>query len=444
MDSKQNLTEGIIWKQLLLFFIPIVIGTFFQQLYNTVDTIIVGQAVGTSALAAVGSTGNLTNLIVNFFVGLSSGATVVIAQFYGANEYKRVSKAVHTSFAMSIVCGIAMMIFGVFFSYECLKMIGVPSDIINDSSLYMKLYFLSMLPGVIYNIGAGILRAIGDSKTPLYYLIVCSIVNVVFDIIFVVIFHFGIAGAAIATVIAQFVCAILVTIKLMKTKESYQLRLKEISFDMEILKRIIKIGVPAGIQSTMYSVSNIVLQTRINEFGTLTIASWAVYVKIDALFWMIMGAIGSSITTFTGQNFGAKQYERVKKGMKTALIMALVSSVIMSTFLWTCGEYITILFSSDQQIIIQCQEIMQFLTPFYFTYCLVEICSGVMRGCGESLKPMIVVCLGICVLRILWVTFISPLFESFLMVIISYPITWSVTSVLFIFYFYSFSRKRLS
>lgn len=444
MNSKQNLTEGIIWKQLLLFFIPIVIGTFFQQLYNTVDTIIVGQAVGTSALAAVGSTGSLTNLIVNFFVGLSSGATVVIAQFYGANEYQKVSNAVHTAFAMSIVCGLVMTTFGLFFSYECLKLIGVPQDIINDSSLYMKLYFLSMIPGVIYNIGAGILRAIGDSRTPLYYLIICSIVNVAFDIIFVVFFHLGIAGAAIATVIAQFVCAVLVIIKLMRTNESYQLKLKEIRFDKDILKKIIKIGLPAGIQSTMYSLSNIVLQTRVNSFGTLTIASWAVYVKIDALFWMILGAIGSAITTFSGQNFGAKLYERVKKGMKISLIMALVSSFIMSVFLWICGEYITTIFSSDKQIIIQCQEIIHFLTPFYFTYCLVEICSGVMRGCGESFKPMVVVCLGICVLRIFWVTFISPMFKSFLMVIVSYPITWTVTSILFIFYYHSFSQKYLS
>lgn len=215
MDKKVDLVTGTIWKQLLLFFFPILIGTFFQQLYNTVDTIIVGKYVGTPALAAVGSTGNLTNLIVNFFVGLSSGATVVIAQFYGANEHKKVFKAVHSAFAMSIICGILMMIFGIFFSKQCLELIGVPNDIINDSSLYMKLYFFSMLPGVIYNIGSGILRAVGDSKTPLYYLIVCSVINVLFDLFLVANMKMGIAGAAIATVIAQFVCAILVTVKLM-------------------------------------------------------------------------------------------------------------------------------------------------------------------------------------------------------------------------------------
>lgn len=443
MDKKVDLVTGTIWKQLLLFFFPILIGTFFQQLYNTVDTIIVGKYVGTSALAAVGSTGNLTNLIINFFVGLSSGATVVIAQFYGANENKNVFKAVHSAFAMSIFCGILMMIFGIFFSRQCLELIGVPRDIINDSSLYMKLYFFSMLPGVIYNIGSGILRAVGDSKTPLYYLIVCSIVNVLFDFLLVANIKMGIAGAAIATVIAQFVCAVLVTVKLMRSRESYQLKLKEIKIDYMILKRIIKIGIPAGIQSTMYSISNIVLQTNINTFGTNTIASWAVYVKIYALFWMIMGAFGASITTFVGQNYGAGLTERVRKGMKTSLIMAFGAAGLLSSFLWLFGNNIIVLFSNDANIIKECSDIMHFLSPFYFTYCCVEIISGTMRGCGESFKPMLVVCLGICVLRIIWVIFVSPIYPTFRMVIISYPITWTITSILFIFFYHFFRKKNL-
>lgn len=443
MNKTQDFTQGVIWKQLLFFFFPILIGTFFQQLYNTVDTIIVGQSVGTEALAAVGSTGNLTNLIVNFFVGLSSGATVVIAQYYGAHDEQRVSKAVHTSFAMSITCGVIMMLFGLFFSYQCLEMISVPSDIIQDATLYMQLYFLSMIPGVIYNIGAGILRAVGDSKRPLYYLIICSFVNVIFDYLFVVILNWGIAGAAIATVIAQIVCAILVVIQLMRSKESYQLHLKEIAFDFPILKRIIKIGLPAGIQSTMYSISNIVLQTHINSFGTQTIASWSVYIKIDAFFWMIMGAIGASITTFVGQNYGAKLYNRIQKGMKTALVIAMMSAFIVGSFLYVYGGIVSNLFSSDQNIVLQCQDIMRFLVPWYFTYCCVEIFSGTMRGCGEALKPMLLVCFGICVLRIIWVTFVSPVVGTFNSVIVSYPITWSVTSVLFIVYYYYFKRSHL-
>lgn len=443
MDQKLGLIHGKIWKQLLFFFFPILVGTFFQQLYNTVDTIIVGRYVGTQALAAVGSTGNLTNLIINFFVGLSSGASVVIAQYFGAHDEKRVSKAVHTSFAMSIVSGFIMMLFGLFFSYQCLKAIGVPSEIIHDSTIYMQIYFFNMIPGAIYNIGSGILRAVGNSKTPLYYLIICSFVNVVFDYLFVVNMNMGIVGAAIATDIAQVVCAILVVNKLMKTTTCYRLILKNIRFDKPILKHIIRIGMPAGIQSTMYSISNIVLQTSINTYGTLIIAAWAVFGKIDALFWMIMGAFGAAITTFVGQNYGAGLYDRVKKSMRTALVMSLVSAGIVSCLLWKYGDFISTLFSSDLNIIRECGKMIRFLTPFYFTYCCVEILSGTIRGCGESFKPMIIVCLGICVLRISWVLFVSPHFASFSMLIVSYPITWSITSILFIIYYLCFKKKEL-
>ncbi len=289
----------------------------------------------------------------------------MIAQYFGANDHKNVSKAVHTSFALSLICGVVMTVFGVLFAKQCLRMIGVPLDILNDSALYMTLYFWGMVPSVIYNIGSGILRAIGDSKTPLYYLIVCSAVNVIFDYLFVVSFEMGVAGAAIATVVAQIVCAILVCIKLIRTKESYRLIIKNIALDMPILKRIIKIGIPAGIQSTMYSISNIVLQTRINSFGTNTIAAWTVYVKIDALYWMVASAYGSAITTFVGQNYGAKLYKRVKQGMKACLLMFFVSTLFISGLLSIFASVITSIFSSDILIIRECTDIIYFLTPFY-------------------------------------------------------------------------------
>ena len=427
MNKTQDFTKGIIWKQLLFFFFPILIGSFFQQLYNTVDTIIVGQACGTNALAAVGSTGNLTNLVVNFYVGLSTGASVVIAQYYGAHNKGKIHQAVHTSYMLAIVSGIIMMLFGLFFSYQCLDAIGVPHDILNDASLYMKLYFLGMIPGAIYNIGSGILRAVGDSKRPLYYLIICSIVNVVFDFVFVVILHKGIAGAAIATFIAQTVCAILVTLQLIFSKDVYQLTLSKIKFHLPVLKKIVKIGAPAGIQSTMYSIANIVLQTHINSFGTQTIASWSVYVKIDALFWMVMAA---------------HLYDRIQKGARTALTIALTIAVSLSVILCFGGSYITKLFSSDPAIVNQCQSLILFLMPFYFSYCCVEIFSGTMRGCGESLKPMLLVCLGICVLRVAWVTFISPHYPTLKGVVISYPITWFTTSFLFIVYYKQFKKHH--
>ena len=343
---------------------------------------------------------------------------------------------------LAIVSGIIMMLFGLFFSYQCLDAIGVPHDILNDASLYMKLYFLGMIPGAIYNIGSGILRAVGDSKRPLYYLIICSVVNVVFDFVFVVILHKGIAGAAIATFIAQTVCAILVTLQLIFSKDVYQLTLSKIKFHLPVLKKIVKIGAPAGIQSTMYSIANIVLQTHINSFGTQTIASWSVYIKIDALFWMVMAAIGAAITTFVGQNYGAHLYDRIQKGARTALTIALTIAVSLSVILCFGGSYITKLFSSDPAIVNQCQSLILFLMPFYFSYCCVEIFSGTMRGCGESLKPMLLVCLGICVLRVAWVTFISPHYPTLKGVVISYPITWFTTSFLFIVYYKQFKKHH--
>ena len=380
--------------------------------------------------------------VVNFYVGLSTGASVVIAQYYGAHNKGKIHQAVHTSYMLAIVSGIIMMLFGLFFSYQCLDAIGVPHDILNDASLYMKLYFLGMIPGAIYNIGSGILRAVGDSKRPLYYLIICSIVNVVFDFVFVVILHKGIAGAAIATFIAQTVCAILVTLQLIFSKDVYQLTLSKIKFHLPVLKKIVKIGAPAGIQSTMYSIANIVLQTHINSFGTQTIASWSVYVKIDALFWMVMAAIGAAITTFVGQNYGAHLYDRIQKGARTALTIALTIAVSLSVILCFGGSYITKLFSSDPAIVNQCQSLILFLMPFYFSYCCVEIFSGTMRGCGESLKPMLLVCLGICVLRVAWVTFISPHYPTLKGVVISYPITWFTTSFLFIVYYKQFKKHH--
>ncbi|MFQ6793736.1 MAG: MATE family efflux transporter [Thomasclavelia sp.] len=442
MNSQDTkLINGVIWKQLLVFFVPILIGTFFQQLYNTVDTIIVGQYLKTTALAAVGSTGNLTNLVVNFFVGLSSGATVVIAQYFGSDNHQGVFKAVHTSFALSLVCGLLMSLFGCLFAYQSLDLLGVPKNILGDAALYMQIYFLGMIPSVIYNMGAGILRAVGDSKTPLYYLVVCTIINVVFDFVFIAYLNIGIAGAALATIIAQFVSAILVVRKLIKATESYQLVIRKIAFDYPILKRIIKIGIPAGLQSTMYSISNLLLQTKINLFDTNTIAAWAVYIKIDALFWMVSGAFGSSITTFVGQNYGAGMHQRIKKGIKTSLAMFFSAAILLSCLLSLFASQVSSLFSSDPSLITNCNEIIHFLTPFYFTYCIVEILSGTMRGCGDSFKPMLLVCGGICLFRVVWVLFVT--LTTFKMIIVSYPISWALTSLLFVLYYFRFKKLYL-
>lgn len=439
MKQKQaglnGITEGIIWKQLLFFFFPILVGTFFQQLYNTIDAIIVGQYVGKEALAAVGSTGSLINLLVGFFVGLSSGATVIIAQFFGARDDESVSKAVHTSIALSIVGGAIIMVIGIIFAPSCLKAMGVPSDIMHYAVDYTRIYFIGMIASLIYNMGSGILRAIGDSKRPLYFLIISCFVNIILDALFVIVFKMNVVGVGIATVISQIVSAILTMMVLMRTSQSYKLYLRKIRFYREILNRIITIGLPAGLQSVMYSVSNIIIQSNINAFGTDTIAAWAAYGKIDSLFWMAMGAFGVSITTFVGQNFGAKKFDRVKKSVVVCLKMAMGVSIALSVILFFFGGTFSQLFTNDAAVINKSSEIIRFLTPFYFTYVCVEILSGAIRGTGESLKPMILTCLGICALRVVWILVIVPLYPSFTMVTVSYPVTWAATSILFIIYY---------
>ena len=310
-----GITEGVIWKQLLIFFFPMLFGTFFQQLYNTTDAIVVGRFVGKEALSAVGgTTGTLINVFVGFFVGISVGATVTISQYYGGKYKEEVSKAVHTAIALAIAGGAIITLIGIFGAPLALRLMGTPDEIMPYSLIYIRIYFGGMIANLIYNMGAGILRAIGDSKRPLFFLIISCFVNIVLDLLFVIEFHWGVMGVAIATVISQICSATLVCVVLMRTEECYKLNLKLISFHSEMLKRIIHIGLPAGFQSLMYTLSNVLIQTNMNSFGTNTIAAWTAYGKIDGIFWMSMGSFGIAVTTFVGQNFGAGKNDRVRKG----------------------------------------------------------------------------------------------------------------------------------
>ena len=313
-----QITEGVIWKQLLFFFFPILFGTFFQQLYNTTDAVIVGKFVGKEALAAVGGPAStLINLLIGFFTGLSSGATVILAQYYGAKKQDDVRRTVHTAMALSVAGGAVIMVLGMLFSGAALRAMNTPDEILSMSAVYMRVYFLGVIPSLVYNMGSGILRAVGDSKRPLYFLVLSCLVNIVLDIFFVTILKMGVVGVAVATALSQVVSALMVMMTLMRTDESYRLVLCEIRFHPVLLHNIIRIGLPAGIQSTMYSASNLIIQSSINAFGTDTIAAWTAYGKVDGIFWMIMGAYGVSITTFAGQNFGAGKYDRIRKSVRS-------------------------------------------------------------------------------------------------------------------------------
>ena len=443
-EGSNGITEGVIWKQILIFFFPLLFGTFFQQLYNTADAIVVGRFAGKEALSAVGgATSTLINVFVGFFVGISSGATVTISQYYGGRHKEEVSKAVHTAIAMAIVGGAVIMVLGLIAAPAALRMMGTPEEIMPGSITYIRIYFVGMIANLVYNVGAGILRAIGDSKRPLYFLIVSCFVNIVLDLIFVIAFHWDVMGVAVATVISQICSAVLVCITLMRTKECYQLRWKELRFHRDMLRRIIRIGLPAGFQSLMYSSSNVIIQANMNSFGTDTIAAWTAFGKIDGIFWMTMNAVGISITTFVGQNYGAGRYDRVRRGAKVCLRMAMFVAIGLSVILYITGPYIYWLFTTDSMVVEKGMEMLRIMVPTFWTYVFIEILSGSLRGMGNSFIPMILTSMGVCVLRVIWIFTIVPLRPEISTVIYSYPITWSVTSVLFIIYYIYYTRKQL-
>ena len=440
--SKNQITEGVIWKQLLFFFFPILLGTLFQQLYNTADTVVVGRFVGTQALAAVGgSTGQIVNLVVNFFVGLASGATVIIARYYGARDRIKLNNALHTAIALSIVGGIVTGIAGILLTPSLLKMMNTPADVIEGSTMYLRIYFAGIIFVFVYNIGSGILRAVGDSKRPLYFLIVCCFLNIFLDILFVVYLKLGVKGAAFATVISQAVSALLVILSLTKSVDIYRLRANKIRFYKSLLIAIITIGLPAGLQSVMYGISNIIIQTSLNSLGTETVAAHTAFAKIDAIYWMISGAFSVSIITFIGQNYGARKFDRMKKSIKVCLLMDLIASLLLTTVMLLAGPYLLRLFTSDQEVIEIGMQIIHIIAPSYALFIFIEILSSSLRGMGNVVVPMLMTCGGVCVLRILWIFIFVRTHLSVTTILMSYPISWGFTAVLFIIYFMFYQKK---
>ncbi len=431
-----SITEGVIWKQLLIFFFPILLGTFFQQLYNTADAMIVGKYVGKEALAAVGgTTGVLINLLVGFFVGLSSGATVLISQHFGARRDQAVSDTVHTAAAMALLGGLIITALGLIFSPALLRLMGTPADVMDYSVTYIRIYFGGVSFSLIYNIGTGILRAIGDSRRPLYFLVASCMTNIVLDVVLVLGFDMGVAGAALATVFSQMVSAVLVVLTLMRSQRSYQLQPRKIRLHMSLLSGILRIGFPAGIQSVMYSLSNVIIQTSVNGFGTDTVAAWTAYGKLDGLFWMTVSAFGVAITTFVGQNFGARRFDRMKRSVWVCLGMAVIATVLLSGVLLTCGEFLYRAFADDENVIRLGMDILRLLVPFYGTYLCIEILSGAMRGTGDSLVPTLMTLFGVCLMRVVWLWGVAPRFGTLETVLICYPITWTLTSAMFLIYY---------
>ncbi len=434
---QNQITEGPILRPLLAFFFPILLGTFFQQLYNTVDAIIVGNYVGTAALGAVGgSTAIIINFLVNLFVGISSGATVVIAQHYGAQQGEDVYEAVHTAAALALAAGGVITIAGILLSGPALRLMDTPEDVMDYAVVYLRVYFCGTVASFVYNMGASILRAVGDTKHPLYFLMAACLTNIVLDLFFVAVLGLGVFGAALATVISQVVSAVLVAISLLRPGNVYSVVPREVRFHREKLVGILRIGLPAGIQSNMYTVSNMVLQSRMNLFGTVTVAAYTAFEKIDGFYWMISSAFGVSITTFVSQNFGARKYQRLRQGVRVCLALTAGVSLAISLLFCVTAPVLLRMFSPDGQVIALGTHMMWYISPFYILFVCIEIFSGAARGAGDALKPMLLTCGGVCVLRVAWVVVVLSHYPAVETILVSYPISWGITSLLYLIYYF--------
>lgn len=433
---RNEITEGVIWKQLLLFFFPILLGTFFQQFYNTVDAIVVGRFVGGNALASVGgSSGQIINLIVGFFTGLCSGAAVIVSQFFGSGDRGKVNEGIHTLYAFSILGSVVITLIGFFLSPWLLTIMNTPAELYEDSLLYLRIYFSGVFFVFIYNTGASILRALGDSRRPLIYLIICCLVNVILDLLLVVAFHLGVAGVAIATLLAQAVSAVLVTVALMRSPALCDFSLSGIRLYGSSLKMQLYIGLPGGIQGSMYSLSNMILQTAVNGLGAATAAGWTAMGKLDSVYWMIGGSLGISVTTFVGQNYGAGLLSRVRKSVRIGLLLNMSFAVMASFLLITFRYPLLSIFTNEAAVLEVAAETMSIIAPFYILFTFIEILSCALRGMGDVILPMIMTILGICGFRIIWVLFVVPLNPCIATIASNYPVSWGITALFFIVYY---------
>ena len=430
--AARNITEGVIWKQLLFFFFPILLGTFFQQMYNTVDTIIVGRFVGTQALAAVGSTGALISLLNGFFVGLSSGATVLVSQFFGAEDLPGIRKALHTGIGLALVLGLIISFLGLCFGPLVLKLMKTPADCLNNAVVYGRIYFSGAVFSMIYNMGAGILRAMGDSRRPMFFLIITCFVNIFLDIFCVVVLKMGVAGAALATVLSQAISAVLVILVLLKLPEDYALQPSRVRIHPLLLRRILQVGVPAGLQFVTFDLANLLIQSGINSFGSATIAAFTAYAKADMLTWMLSGALGVAITTFVGQNYGARKYDRIHKSVRICLGMGVVLIGASSTVIILFRHVILGVFSTDPEVIRLGAWLMLWVVPFNAFFVPVEVCAGAMRGAGCSALPTAITGICACAFRVLWLFTVVSRFHTLEVLMMCYPISWILADITFL------------
>ena len=439
-----NLTEGVIWKSLLTFTLPLLLSALLQQLYNTVDLLIVGRFAGKIDMAAIGASGAITVLVVALFMGLSTGASVLVAQHYGAKDRAALSKVVHTNFAIALYGGLVLTIFTVIFTPQFLAWIDTPPEVMGPAVRYMRILFAGLIPVMVYNMGSAVLRSVGDSVRPFNFLAIAAGLNIVLDLIFVGAFKMGAVGAGIATVLAQSVSGILVLLSLLKTTDIYRLRMKRIRFHKETLNHIVAIGLPAAVSGGLISLSNVIIQAQINVFGAQAIAGVAAASRVDGFVFTSLEAFALAITTFVGQNIGAKKPKRLKSGIITALVMTLLFVASVSSILVIFRTPLMKIFTSEKDVIFYGTKMIVILAPFYVIFSVTEVLSGAIRGSGTAVPIMIITLIGMFIIRLGWIFTAMPMYKTIDIICWSYPISWVFTCIMtLIYYFKGKWRKNM-
>jgi len=431
-----DMTTGNITRHIILFAIPLLAGNIFQQLYNMVDTWVVGRFVSNEAYAAVGSVGPIINMLVGFFMGLSSGAGVVISQYYGAKRMQDVERTVHTTIMMTLILGVAFTILGLIVAPAMLRLMNTPDNVFPESRAYLSIYFSGIMGLMIYNVGAGILRAVGDSKRPFYFLVVCALMNTVLDLVFVIIFQMGVRGVALATILSQATSAVLVLIVLLRTRECIRFIPKKLRLHWDILKKIIRVGIPAAIQMAITAFSNIFVQSYINFFGDAAMSGWTTYAKVDAVIFLPMQSIALASTTFVGQNLGSNQAERARKGVNTALRLALCSTAVLMIPILIFAEPVVAFFNAKPEVVEYGSMLLRYVTPFYIVCCFNQVYSGALRGAGNSKAPMVIMLSSFVAFRQVYLFIMSRLCNEIIPIAMSYPAGWILCATLTTIYYH--------
>lgn len=433
--TAKDMTVGTPWKLIASFALPVFLSQLFQQFYNTIDSLVVGRVHGTEALAAVSSSGTLIFLMISFFVGTSMGAGIVISKYYGARDYERVSRAVHTNICLGIICGVILTIIGVVLTPTFLRWMGTDPDVMPDATAYFRYYFAGAIAIVLYNNCKGVMNALGDSRRPLYYLIISSVTNVLLDLLFIAVFRWGVWAAAFATTLSQALSAVLCIIHLSKKGTLYQLQLSKLRIDKESLGEIVRYGLPAGVQNSVIGFANVIVQTNINSFTKIATAAYGTYAKIEGFAFLPITSFTMALTTFTGQNLGAGLYDRAKKGSRFGIISAVVLAEAIGLVIWLAAPFLIGLFSDDPAVIELGTKQARIESLFFCLLAFSHAVAAVCRGAGKVFVPMSVMLAIWCVLRITYITIMMHYVHEIQYIYWAYPITWGISSIIYLFYY---------